>query len=263
MIVGHDRVEVIENNPEYMFRVEILESDITAASYPDVRKFIRKVKPSHLALLIVGRYWAEFPVDIVYASCLHMISEFYPRNNMQYLLLDGSWNLNGEYMLGGYRTGSLADFYPVCVEYLSSYKANGSVGGGRLQIAGGVRECLKVQGRCLELLSEAKVKGSYLLSASMQSLCMVGKGVESYLEIKGEVKEEVGVEEAPFYLLSVTEVNEEYNERFSSVSDCGAEITSGSRLRVEVDLWYLDGAESLDGSHSLKAEIIEYSAEEL
>lgn len=263
LIVGHDRVEVIENNPEYMFRVEILESDITAASYPDVRKFIRKVKPSHLALLIVGRYWAEFPVDIVYASCLHMISEFYPRNNMQYLLLDGSWNLNGEYMLGGYRTGSLADFYPVCVEYLSSYKANGSVGGGRLQIAGGVRECLKVQGRCLELLSEAKVKGSYLLSASMQSLCMVGKGVESYLEIKGEVKEEVGVEEAPFYLLSVTEVNEEYNERFSSVSDCGAEITSGSRLRVEVDLWYLDGAESLDGSHSLKAEIIEYSAEEL
>lgn len=263
LIVGHDRVAVIENNPEYMFRVEILESDITAASYPDVRKFIRKVKPSHLALLIVGRYWAEFPVDIVYASCLHMISEFYPRNNMQYLLLDGSWNLNGEYMLGGYRTGSLADFYPVCVEYLSSYRANESVGGGRLQIAGGVRECLKVQGRCLELLSKAKVKGSYLLSASIQSLCMVGKSVESYLEIKVEAKEEVGVEEAPFSLLSVTEVNEEYNERFSSVSDCGAEITSGSRLRVEVDLWYLDGAESLDGSHSLKAEIIEYSAEEL
>lgn len=263
LIVGHDRVEVIENNPEYMFRVEILESDITAAPYPDVRKFVRKVKPSHLALLIVGRYWTEFPVDISYTSCLHILSDFYPRYNLQYLVLDGAWELGGEYMLGGYKTGTLADFYPVRVGYLSSYKINGCIGGGRLQIAGGYREFLKLQGRCLELLSETEVRESYLFSAKLQALCTVSKTADSYLETKGDVEEKVSAGVGPFLMLSEAVVSEEYEGRFSSASECGAEITSGSRLRVEVDLWYLDGAESLDGSHSLKAEIIEYPADEL
>lgn len=311
-IIGHGRVAVIENNPEYAFRVEIMESDTTAASYPDVRKFVRKVKPSHLTLLIVGRYWSEFPVDIAYDSYLHMFSEFFPRNNLQYLFLDGSWDLNGEYVLGGYKTGALADFYPVRVGYLSSYRTNGNIGGGRLQIAGSFLECLEAQavslkmlfearieedyladsrfqsaaevgknmismlgisgnvaweidsqGIFLRLLSESKMKESYLLSTRLQGLCKVNKKADSLLEIGGNVETDIGVEEASFTLYAQTEISEEYDERLSSVSYCGAEITSGSRLRVEVDLWYLDGAESLDGSHSLKAEIIEYSADEL
>ena len=262
LIVGHDCVEVIEDNQEYAFRVEILETDVTVASYPDVRKFIRKVKPSHLALLLVGRYWSEFPIDISYADRLYMLSEFYPRNNLQWLLLDGTWELSGEYMLGGYKTGTLADFYPMRARYLSSYKINGSIGGGRLQIAGEFREYLKAQGRCLELLSETEVKESYLLSAKMEGLCAVSKNADSYLETIGKVEEKVSAEAKPFSLITEEVVSEEYEERFNSVSECGAEIKSGSRLCVEVDLWYLDGAELLDGSHSLKAEIIEYLVNE-
>lgn len=263
LIIGHERVEVIENNPEYSFRVEILESDTTAASYPEVRKFVRKVKPSHLALLIVGRYWTEFPVDITYNSCLHMLSEFYPRNNMQFLLLDGTWELGGEYLLGGYRTGAVADFYPVRVEYMSAYAVSVRGGGSRLQLTGAYQEYLRAKGTFLELLSDIVAKNSYSLSENHLSLCTVSKSVDSAFEIAGDVEEDISAEETLFTVQAGVETSEEYNERLSLATDCKAEIIPESTLRVEVDLWYLDGAEYLDGSHSLKAEIIEYSAEQL
>lgn len=263
LIVGHDRVEVIENNPEYTFRVEILETDVTAASYPDVRKFVKKAKPSHLAFLLVGRYWSEFPVDISYANCLHMLSEFYPRNNLQWLLLDGTWDLSGEYLLGGYRTGSMADFYPVRIQYLSSYGVYGDIGDGRVLIAGEVQESLRAQGKFLEVLSEAEAEEIYNSAIGHQSLCKVGKSVGSTLKIAGSVEDVIRIGEAPSVLLSETEIKKEYSERLSTIAYCGAEIASESRLRVEVDLWYLDGEEYLDGSHSLKAEVIEYSDEKM
>lgn len=142
-----------------------------------------------------------------------MLSEFYPRNNLQWLLLDGTWNLNGDYTLSGYKAGALADFYPVYVTYASACGMDGIVE-NRLQVVGEYQEYLRAETVSTELLAE-------------------------------------------------TGINEKYSERFHSVSESRAEILSEGRLRVEVDLWHLDGTVALDGSRSLKSEIIEYFDEKL
>ena len=46
------------------------------------------------------------------SSRLELFTEFYARNNRAYLLLDGSWDLDGFYYLNGYKTENM-DLYPV------------------------------------------------------------------------------------------------------------------------------------------------------
>ena len=46
------------------------------------------------------------------SSQLELFTEFYARNNRAYLLLDGSWGLDGLYYLNGYKTENM-DLYPV------------------------------------------------------------------------------------------------------------------------------------------------------
>ena len=87
--------------------------------------------------------------------------------------------------------------------------------------------------------------------------------VENRLQVVGEYQEYLRAETVSTELLAETGINEKYSERFHSVSESRAEILSEGRLRVEVDLWHLDGTVALDGSRSLKSEIIEYFDEKL
>lgn len=117
LIVGHDRVEVIEDNSEYVLRVEIEETDISAAAYPEVSKFVKKVKPSHLSLLIAGKYWSTFLIGLDYENDLHFISEFYPKKNLRWLCIDGTWFLNGRYTLRRYEDAEYETRIGVEAEY--------------------------------------------------------------------------------------------------------------------------------------------------
>lgn len=213
LIVGHDRISVVENIAPYVFRVEIQEIDESAAIYGDVRRYVRKVKPSHLSLIILGKYLSEFKVNITYENRLHMISEFYPRLNIEWLLLDGSWQLDGEYLLNFYKDGAYIDFYPVKMNICSDI----------------FHQYTLITG--YKLLSDFSVK------------------VQEMLQL---------------YQVRTNEtVETKYLERLEIRTDCFCEVDSASHLRVEVDLWYLDGTVCLDGTRELKAQIIEIEENEL
>lgn len=81
----------------------------------DLRKIFNRKLPAHIPYQIVARAGGEYKVELRYRNQLRMASEFYSRLNLEYLLLDGSWELGGQYLLGMYKTGSYTDAYPVTV----------------------------------------------------------------------------------------------------------------------------------------------------
>lgn len=213
LIVGHDRIKVIENVAPYVFRVEIQEMDDSTAIYEDVRRYVKKVKPSHLSMLIMGKYQSEFNVDITYENRLCIISEFYPRLNVEWLLLDGHWRLDGKYLLNFYKSDTYIDFYPVILKIWSDVV---------------VRHAIET--RC-KMLIEFKIK-------VLEKLQL--------LEIR--TSKAVAVRYS-----SLSEIQ----------SECLCEVKAVSHLRIEVDLWHLDGSVCLDGTRGLKAQVIELEHDEL
>lgn len=207
LIVGHDRVTVIENVAPYIFRVEIQEVDDSAAVYEEVRRYVKKVKPSHLSLAILGKYLSEFKVDVEYSSQFCIISEFFPRLNTEWLLLDGSWKLDGAYLLDFYKYGAYIDFYPV-----------------KLRIG-----------------SEAAVK---------QEAAVVNEFLSEF-----STKIQAVVEMTK--LRSGGEMEIRHFGKMQLCSENFCDVVYKSHLRIERDLWYLDGTVPLDGTREMKAQVIE------
>lgn len=57
-----------------------------------------------------------FDVEIKAESGMEYYFDFYPRYNLEYLLLDNTWNLDGTYFLSGYKNDAFRDFYPAKME---------------------------------------------------------------------------------------------------------------------------------------------------
>ena len=187
--------------------------DDSAAIYEDVRRYVKKVKPSHLSLVISGKYQSEFNVDITYENRLRVISEFYPRLNVEWLLLDGSWRLDGKYVLNLYKSDAYMDFYPVIL----------------------------------------KIRSDIVVRHALESK------VRLFTEFKTKVLEELQSLE----IRTSKTVAVRYSEMVEIQSECTCRVESTSHLRIEVDLWHLDGSVCLDGTRGLKAQVIEIEDDEL
>lgn len=148
-----------------------------------------------------------FPLKIGNSSQLHMRSDYYARNNRAFLLLDGSWELNGAYKLNGYKTISL-DLYPARVKIRSEWTDR--------------------------------------ISAEWSMRTKANAGVEpkarTNLRIAGAATERPAVQTGLRWL---------WEQQTATEINCS--------LRVEKDLWYLDGSVLLDGTKMLDAEIFDYT----
>lgn len=207
LLIGYSGTEIEEAIADYTFAIHVSELDQTSVVYQKIAEYVRRVKPSHLAFIIIGSYGAAYTVTIKYEMVLRLISEFYPRNNLQWLLLDGSWLLNGQYVMGQYKIGQFYDSYNSRVLYRSFIPIKGAAGGITRTQSHYIE---RVQAACIPLIRSEHI-----------------------------------------YQMN-------YDESLSMISDVKSESEFQSALRVEKDLWYLDGKENLDGSHKLMAEIIEY-----
>lgn len=101
-IIGHEGTAITENIADYTFVINISEIEDSSVIYSKVMAYVKKAKPSHMSFYIVGKYGASYLVKITYSNSIRFMSEFYARNNMRWLLLDGSWYLDGRYLLDLY-----------------------------------------------------------------------------------------------------------------------------------------------------------------
>lgn len=96
---------------EYILDIMMFEQSLRVLHY--VKNMVRQIIPANLALSYQGVYREAVETEISYKEKIGLNTRFYPRKNLERLLLDNTWKLDGALKLTGYGTGELEDFYPM------------------------------------------------------------------------------------------------------------------------------------------------------
>lgn len=80
-----------------------------------IRKEIRKAKQASAKDNYEIVMASNVAVEIQVQAVLRLFLEYYPRQNLEPLMLDALWILDGDRKLNGYKSGTQVDFYPVIV----------------------------------------------------------------------------------------------------------------------------------------------------
>lgn len=116
-----EEILISENTAPYTFTIEFCENDTSGDGAKAAREYTMRVKPSHLHLEAFRKYRGAAWQEIGVLPMLTARSSFYPRYNLELLVLDGSWDLEGDYFLNGYKIGRNIEFYPVKLWLKSSF----------------------------------------------------------------------------------------------------------------------------------------------
>lgn len=195
---------------EIRYGIYELELDVIDQSYQvlkNIQAMVEEIIPAHLRYIFAGRYPVEIPVDIATTSRLELISDFYARYNREFLYLDGSWTLDGTYLLNGYKEAAGLDLYPARMAIQSEWRS--------------------------------RVTSSWSWGYGTSTGVEPDTGTD--LRITGAAAGQLAGD-GRLGLAWTQPVEKEIN----------------CHLRVENNLWYLDGSALLDGSSFLDAEIFEY-----
>ena len=91
----------------YELRIEIFNQ--TIATLRAIRKMAGEMIPANILLFLSGRYPFQYQVPVNWNNIFRFRAEFFPRYNLAYLRLDGSWKLDGTRRLNGYDSASRAE----------------------------------------------------------------------------------------------------------------------------------------------------------
>ncbi len=96
---------------EYILGIQVFEQPLRVLHY--VKNMTEQMIPANLELFYQGVFKEEVKTEILYQVNINLNTRFYPRKNLERLLLDNTWKLDGDLKLTGYGTGELEDFYPI------------------------------------------------------------------------------------------------------------------------------------------------------
>lgn len=117
--VGRNGYELLVRHQEYKLELNII--DQTYLVLLDVKSTVQEMIPAHLLFIFAGRFSAAVPVDIHYTGRLELQSEYHARYNRKFLILDGTWTMDGTYKLNGYKELTDIDLYPLALTVRGGY----------------------------------------------------------------------------------------------------------------------------------------------
>lgn len=249
-MTGSSKVDVIEHASSYTFDVYIQDTDVSI-SYGKILNYIRKVKPSHMAILMVGRDVSQVFANLSALSRLRFTSFVYPRYNYPTMYLDGSWVLDGKYNIGGFKTGESLDFYPVFISlrdyvYSSPQIENKMYGIGKVGAAHSIRAKTSIIIRCPYHIGEMVL----LQILKIPLVVLTEIEFEDYTVVRNEFNTLITGECEPNSIANISVVAD-YKIGQNLLDEFTVNSEHESALTIEHDWWVLDGTDKLDGSHGL------------
>lgn len=279
-----ERLEVVVGQEWYELwvRGSVYELELWVVDQPyrvlqDLREMTRQMIPANLLFIFAGRYPVEIPVEVAAGSRLELASDFYARYNREFLYLDGSWPLDGIYLLGGYKEIEGLDLYPV------QLRMQGELAVGEKTIIPN-----------LWIASAAAARTKAFTDISFQACVGSGADVAAQQLIRGDTQIYTAVRVQEGYQssttvsgaactmvcflsvvpISVVAAREDAATEAAMCENAWTAAGNGSRLRmiqqteaapelgsgltVEKDIWYLDGSFMLDSTKLLDAQIFKY-----
>lgn len=202
------------------------ESDIVIDYYPVTLKLISDYNIPLLENLKI-KYISNFKIDNNTNSYLKFISQFSIR--AEQFLLNGDFWLNGDLNLNGFVSDYGYNYYPLEIKLTSDIDNNVLAKSICL-----VKTCSK---------NNLNVDIHINIISDFIARQVIGKYPSNgYFDLGG-------------YKYDVYPLNCKIISQVKNIED----VKYKSSLRVEDDLWYLDGTSNLDGVHKLKANIYTYS----
>ena len=242
--VGEENVFVDCRYDTYQTEIQILEQDIIMLR--NLFDTVFKMMPAHIELIFSARYRNHFPIPIQYnidAVCFR--GEFFPRYNLAYLRLDGSWKLDGTRRLNGYDSSGSLDFYPA-----------------KLRISLGGAEDIQTEEQ-LRFAGEAELDIKAENTFRIQGGTTAGPDTEQQLRVNSAVEKDVS-SGSGLRLIQAARPETEMEGRVHVQADAAEKMQAKQQLRVQsgagisvethsymTKLNRLDGTWKLDGSRKL------------
>lgn len=253
-VVGKYAYELKLTHESYRLDVTLLQASY--AMLKEVKKQVAEMIPANLLFELVANYREIIQNVIQIEAYLRIQSDFYPRYNLKTLLLDGTWKLDGTYLLNGYQSDQTIDFYPL---YLTLWSSTNPIIWQKMQeqVIGEVVFILK-QSTIMTLVSEQSLSTQQENQLGLQVEWIPHIGREEKIKYHAGLVVEVETSSAS------TGHNENkvelllQNKELELIQEVTAMPRQESHLTIEKDLWFLDGTVLLDGSRLLDAKIIEY-----
>lgn len=120
--VGAGNYEIYLDEQHYLLDIQILSGQL--GKVKSVMEYVEQITPVNLVLLCTGKQTDSYRVDVQTEACFTARGDFYPRYNLAYLFLDGTWDLEGGYSLSGYKSDEEVDFYPVSLGVMTGIRAS-------------------------------------------------------------------------------------------------------------------------------------------
>lgn len=220
--------------------------DVVMISPGDVRilnRILEEILPLDIYLRFVHRM--GYDVAIRYDPAVCFMAEFFPRYNLAYLRLDGSWKLDGTRRLNGYDSASSLDFYPV-----------------KIRTGTGASEDVQTVGQlCFASRAEPDIKTE--TSLRMQAETSAGPETGERLEVDSAVETNVS-SDSGLHLIQTARADAATEGRVHVQADAAEKMQAKQQLRVQLSagisvethsymtkLNRLDGTWKLDGSRKL------------
>lgn len=252
--VGSGGYELYARYREYILELTVI--DQTYRVLQKVHEMTREMIPANLIFLFAGKYPGQIPVDVTVGSGLKFISDFYARYNREFLYLDGTWNLDGTYLLNGYKEVVGLDLYPLELKLRSNLPARNAADSRAFEVI-------------MKAVKEMKVQSGLLLRVSVPMETKIGahQRIRGHTGITADTKTQMAYRsDAAASSGTWTELILRSEEAAATTTESASRISQQvsaepevmCRLSVEKDLWYLDGTYLLDGTKLLDAEIFNY-----
>lgn len=241
---GKENIFVVCRYDRYQIEIQILNQDIIMLL--NLLDTVFKMIPAHIELLFFARYRDDFHIPIQYdndAICFR--AEFFPRYNLAYLRLDGSWKLDGTRRLNGYDSARSLDFYPV-----------------KIRTGTGASEDVQTTGQlCFASRAEPDIKTE--TSLRIQAETSTGPDTGERLEVDSTVETNVS-SDSGLHLIQTARADAATGSGIQVQTEAAGKMQAKQQLRVQsgagisvgthsymTKLNRLDGAWKLDGSRKL------------
>lgn len=126
-----ERLDAAVGRPNYeldvrygRYELELILIDQAYRVMQETRDMTKAMIPANLLLIFAGKFPVTIPVDIRYGSRLELQSEYHARHNRKFLILDGTWELDGTYKMNGYKELTDIDLYPLALTVRGGYSVS-------------------------------------------------------------------------------------------------------------------------------------------
>lgn len=125
--VGEGNFEIFLDEKNFLLDIQILLDHL--GKVKEIMEYVEQVTPANLVLFYIGKQVGSYDAEVQTEACFTVRGDFYPRYNLEYLYLDGSWFQDGTYQQDGYKSGTGVDFYPVTMEVGGEVSASPKIQG--------------------------------------------------------------------------------------------------------------------------------------